>query len=55
MSGGGQGYTVLAAGANGRAVGHRYTINHNNARVTTQFKGGGAITSPCWLVKGSEC
>ena len=54
LSGGGQGYTVLATGANGRAVGHNYTINHNNARVTTKFKAA-ALTKSCWLVKGSEC
>jgi type IV pilus assembly protein PilE len=55
LSAGGQGYTVAAVGNAGRAVGHDYTIDHNNARVTTQFKSGGAITKPCWLVKGSEC
>ena len=54
LSGGGQGYTVTATGSSGRAVGHAYTINHNNARATTQFKGA-AVTKGCWLVKGSEC
>jgi type IV pilus assembly protein PilE len=54
LSGGGQGYTVLATGANGRAVGHNYTIDHNNARVTTKFKAA-TLTKSCWLVKGSEC
>jgi len=50
----GQGYTITATGANGRAVGHTYTIDHNNARGTTLFKGN-AVTSACWLAKGGEC
>jgi type IV pilus assembly protein PilE len=54
LSGGGQGYTVTATGNNSRAVGHVYTINHNNARGTTQYKGG-AVAKGCWLMKGSEC
>jgi len=54
LSNAGQGYTVTATGSNGRAVGHAYTINHNNARATTQFKGA-AVTKACWLIKGSEC
>jgi type IV pilus assembly protein PilE len=55
LSGGGQGYTVTAVGANSRAIGHDYTINHNNDRATIKFKNGGAINRPCWLIKGSEC
>ncbi|MDP1690773.1 MAG: prepilin-type N-terminal cleavage/methylation domain-containing protein [Burkholderiaceae bacterium] len=55
LSGGGQGYTVTAVGNSGRAIGHDYTLNHANARATIQFKAGGAINRPCWLVKGSEC
>ena len=53
----GQGYTITATGSAGRATGHDYTIDHNNARATRQFKGGGtnSINKPCWLVKGSEC
>lgn len=54
LSGGGQGYTITATGSTGRAVGHAYTIDHNNARATTQFKGA-AVTKGCWLIKGSEC
>ncbi|MDH4287599.1 MAG: prepilin-type N-terminal cleavage/methylation domain-containing protein [Aquincola sp.] len=50
----GQGYTITATGSNGRAVGHTYTINHNNARATTLFKGA-AVTSTCWLTRGTEC
>ncbi|MDH4061313.1 MAG: prepilin-type N-terminal cleavage/methylation domain-containing protein, partial [Aquincola sp.] len=46
----GQGYTITATGSNGRAVGHTYTINHNNARATTLFKGA-AVTSTCWLTR----
>lgn len=54
LTGGGQGYTVIATGSSGRAVGHAYTINHNNARTTTVFKGVVATRS-CWVIKGSEC
>jgi type IV pilus assembly protein PilE len=54
LSNAGQGYTITATGSNGRAVGHVYTINHNNARATTQFKGA-AVAKACWLIKGSEC
>ncbi len=55
LSGGGQGYTATAAGSSGRAAGHDYTVDHNNARRTIKFKNGGAINKPCWLIKGSEC
>lgn len=54
LTGGGQGYTVTATGSGGRAVGHAYTINQNNARTTTQFKGVSG-TRNCWVIKGSEC
>lgn len=54
LTGGGQGYTVTASGSGGRAVGHAYTVNQNNARTTTQFKGVVA-TRGCWVIKGSEC
>jgi type IV pilus assembly protein PilE len=50
----GQGYTITATGSGGRAVGHVYTVDHNNARATTQFKGA-VVASACWLIKGSEC
>lgn len=54
ISGGGQGYTVTAAGSNSRAVGHTYTLNHDNARATTLFKGT-TVTKTCWMAKGNEC
>jgi type IV pilus assembly protein PilE len=54
LTNGGQGYTITATGSNSRAVGHAYTVDHNNARGTTQFKGA-VVASACWLVKGSEC
>ena len=50
----GQGFTITATGNAGRAVGHAYTINHSNARTTTQFKGS-AVTKSCWVIRGSEC
>jgi type IV pilus assembly protein PilE len=51
---GGQTYTVTATGASGAAVGHVYTLNQDNVRKTTKFKGS-AIDKSCWLIKGSEC
>jgi type IV pilus assembly protein PilE len=54
LTNGDQGYTITATGSSGRAVGHVYTINHTNARATTQFKGA-AVAKGCWLIKGSEC
>ncbi|MDN3921118.1 type IV pilin protein [Roseateles violae] len=50
----GQTYTLTATGASGRATGHVYTLNQNNAQGTTQFKGN-AVTKACWLIKGDEC
>ena len=48
----GQGYTVTATGAAGAATGNTYTLNHNGARATTQFKGS-TVTATCWLINGS--
>jgi type IV pilus assembly protein PilE len=50
----GQGYTLTATGQAGRAVGHRYTIDHDNTHATTLFKGG-AVAKSCWLARGNEC
>ena len=48
------GYTITATGAQGRAVGHVYTVDEANSQKTTQFKGQ-AVTKNCWLMKGTEC
>lgn len=54
LSGGGnQGYLITATGS-GAAGGHVYTLDHNNARATTTFKGA-SVTKSCWLMKGQEC
>ena len=50
-----QGYTLTATGNGGRAVGYAYTLNQNNTKATTTFKGAAVTNRPCWLVKGSEC
>lgn len=50
----GQGYTLTATGSAGRVAGHVYTLNQNNQRATTSFKGT-TSTKSCWLTKGSEC
>lgn len=53
-NGGRQDYTITATGADGRAVGHVFTVDSNNVRRTTEFKGA-ASTKACWLVRGDEC
>lgn len=50
----GQGYTLSATGRVGAAVGHVYTIDQDNVRTTTRFKGGD-VSKSCWLMTGSEC
>jgi type IV pilus assembly protein PilE len=47
-------YTITATGSANAAIGHTYTLNSNNVKGTTSFKGT-AVTKTCWLVKGSEC
>jgi type IV pilus assembly protein PilE len=51
----GTGYLLTATGANGKAVGHTYTVNQDNQQGTTQFKGAAVTGKNCWLVKGTEC
>jgi type IV pilus assembly protein PilE len=51
----GAGYVITATGSAGRAVGHVYTVSHDNAQTTTQFKGQAVAGKNCWLLKGSEC
>jgi type IV pilus assembly protein PilE len=55
LSNSGQGYTVTATGSSGRATGHTFTLNHSNARSTTQFKGATVTGKACWLERGGEC
>lgn len=51
-------YTATAAsiaGALGSATGdYSYTINEQNGKATTKFKGA-AVTNGCWLIRGNEC
>jgi type IV pilus assembly protein PilE len=54
LTAGGQGYTVTATGSGARAIGHVYTVDQNNARATTMYKGA-VVAKACWLVKGTEC
>jgi type IV pilus assembly protein PilE len=52
----GQGYSLVATGnSDPLATGHVYSVNQDNARATTQFKGVTVSDKPCWLVKGTEC
>lgn len=50
----GQGYRVTATGGEAAAKGHVYSIDHDNNRRTTSFKGT-AVNKACWLIQGSEC
>ena len=54
LSNAGQGYTITATGSSGQATGHTYTLDFNNAKGTTQFKGG-TVSKACWLLRGDEC
>ena len=54
LTAGGQGYTVTATGSGGRAIGHVYTVDHNNTRATTRYKGA-VVAKACWVIKGTEC
>jgi type IV pilus assembly protein PilE len=49
-----QGFKLTAVGSKGQAVGHEYTLDHNNAKATTKFKGAGS-SKGCWLLTGNEC
>lgn len=52
----GQGYRITATGVSDKmSRGHAYTIDHDNVRTTTQFKGTGVSGKNCWLTKGAEC
>lgn len=51
---GNQGYTLTATGSSGRAVGHTFSITHDNVQRTTVFKGA-TVAKSCWVTRGSEC
>lgn len=51
----GAGYLLVATGTSGPAVGHQYSIDHDNTQRTIKFKGQAVSGKTCWLVKGSEC
>ncbi len=54
LSDAGQGYVLTATGSAGKAVGHVYTLDHNNAKATTRYKDS-SVNKACWLIKGNEC
>lgn len=49
-----QSYTLTATGATGAATGNVFTLNSDNVKATTSFKGS-AVAKNCWLVSGGEC
>lgn len=54
LSSAGQGYTLTATGSSGQASGHTYTLDVDNAKGTTQYKGT-TVSKACWLLRGDEC
>lgn len=54
LTGGDDQVFLITATGSGSAAGHTYTLDHNNARATTSFKGS-SVAKACWLVKGGEC
>lgn len=50
----GQAYVLKATGSGPRTKGYDYTVDQDNTKATTQFKGA-ASSKACWLVKGGEC
>jgi len=55
LTGSGSGYTLTATNTASMSSGHVYTINQNNQRTTTTFKGAAVTSKNCWLVNGTEC
>jgi type IV pilus assembly protein PilE len=52
---GAQKYTVTVTGKSGTMMsGYAYTIDQDNQKATTKFKGA-SVTKACWLIKGGEC
>lgn len=49
-----QAFLVTATGNGASATGHVFTLDNNNGKATTLFKGAAAGKS-CWLVSGGEC
>lgn len=47
-------YTITATGSAGYATGHIYTLNQNDVKSTTKFKGS-VVTKTCWVLRGDEC
>lgn len=54
-----QSYTVTASNIAekglGSAADYVYTINQNNDRQTTKYRGTTQTTKTCWLMRGDEC
>lgn len=49
------GYLLTATSTSALGGEHVYTVNHDNVKATTKFKGNTVTGKACWLVKGSEC
>lgn len=50
-----QAYLLTATGSSGAASGNDFTLNSNNVKGTTKFKGAATSNKNCWMIKGSEC
>ncbi|MBV7539794.1 type IV pilin protein [Acidovorax sp. sic0104] len=49
------GYLLTATGSEGKALGHEYTVNEENAQATLKFKNALSPGKNCWLLRGKEC
>ncbi len=52
-----QGYRLTASGVSGTlSNGHVYTVDQNNVKKTTSFKGTAGLDKSCWLVRSvNDC
>lgn len=55
LSDDGLSYTLTADGETGLAVGHTYTLDQDNRKSTTQFKGATYTGNSCWFSKTAAC
>lgn len=49
-----QKFKVTATGNVSPATGHVYTLDQNNTKATTKFKGN-TVSEACWLNSGTSC
>ncbi|MGE5386019.1 MAG: type IV pilin protein [Betaproteobacteria bacterium] len=50
-----QAFVITATGSVSPATGHTYTLDNNNAKSTTNFKGSAVTGKACWLTVATSC